>query len=531
MKTMKFLPTPIFNDFFNAKVNHKINTKGFLFSFLLLLLTNSVLAQLSRFAQLSTPIGIEVDGSGYVHVGHDNISSKLISKFSQYGQVRNRVSIGNFFSFGYDVRMARIPSSGQILGVFPNGDLVVMNPQNNRITMLGNLKRISISTSRMYDVNLGRYSNVAGNILPAASQTLYGDIAVYERGKKLYVFITAVTARFPFIVRLIFDNGNYQGAKVVTASSGADYTTPESPRGIAVNKYGKVMTSLPYKRTTSSPGYDAGVTFSYNFASKGRPSYLFNKAGLPINGMCTDKNGNFYVATSAVGSAISGGSSGAVVALNASLTKILWTARFGGAIVTTQDVAVNTNASRAYITVSNHNSVYQVDLTKLKSKSAAVVGESPIFELPAETVAEQDGKDKLPTSDKLSKAEIVEYDPAHDYALPQPAFPESWTDADATTPSIPEITTPMVPEVTPIELTVFPNPTTDWIQVKVQSNQPVDYELALFDANGRRVWNERFSVGDTPLNAQIDVRNFPSGTYFLQVVNEDMKQVKSIIKR
>lgn len=118
-------------------------------------------AQLSRFAQRSIPNGIEVDASGNVHLGHDAVYSKIIAKFSPGGRLLNQVAVGTFFSFGQDVRMARIPSTGGILGIFPNGDFVIMDPRTNRLSMLGNLKQLNIRTDRIYDVYTGRYSRIA----------------------------------------------------------------------------------------------------------------------------------------------------------------------------------------------------------------------------------------------------------------------------------------------------------------------------------------------------------------------------------
>jgi hypothetical protein len=74
-----------------------------------------------------------------------------------------------------------------------------------------------------------------------------------------------------------------------------------------------------------------------------------------------------------------------------------------------------------------------------------------------------------------------------------------------------------------ISLSVFPNPTTDNLTLKISdyNNQNLKYQL--FDMNGKVLNNGEVSSSQT----QINTTSLPSSTYFINVVNQENKQVQS----
>ena len=80
-----------------------------------------------------------------------------------------------------------------------------------------------------------------------------------------------------------------------------------------------------------------------------------------------------------------------------------------------------------------------------------------------------------------------------------------------------------------ISLTAFPNPTTDnlTMQISDYNNKKLSYQL--FDMQGKQLSNGQITEQQT----QINMNSFPTATYFINVVNQENKQVQSfkIIKK
>lgn len=477
----------------------------------LLACTEPLQAQLRQFARLSIPNGIGVDASNNVHVGSDHLSGKLITKFDRNGRARQQVRVGNFYSFGYDIRMDLIPSLRTFFGVFPNGDIAVMDPSNNNIRKIGNLKQMRVNTSGMYDVNLGRFRRVA-NVLPSASQTLYGDVAVHERGNNLYVYITGQTVHFPFVIRLRYYKYAFREAKVIVASSGADRNTSGIPAGIAVNKSGIVLTTMAYARTVSSPGIDAAVSFDYNFTSRrGKPQFILNRRGIVSTGMTADRYGNFYIMTGPRGTALLPQSSGPLVALSKNFDKILFYTQFSTG---EGDIAVNSNSSKAYFTNSRNGRVYEIDLNRaLPSVNRRSATESiPAVVLHQPTIESETSPTTL---DAVSTIEIENSDRNELVLLP-------------TTPAPPPFSSN---PVAPLAIKVFPNPAANYLQIN-SSELPMagDIYLQIIDGTGRIVLEQQYphSIG---LQERLDISNLPTGIYRIQVLSEETSVVKSFVKQ
>lgn len=79
-----------------------------------------------------------------------------------------------------------------------------------------------------------------------------------------------------------------------------------------------------------------------------------------------------------------------------------------------------------------------------------------------------------------------------------------------------------------ISIVVFPNPTKDFINLKVENNDTKGLYYVLFDLNGEKLLSGEFS----DLTEQINFSEYTSGTYFIKILQNN-KQVKSfqIIKK
>jgi hypothetical protein len=75
-----------------------------------------------------------------------------------------------------------------------------------------------------------------------------------------------------------------------------------------------------------------------------------------------------------------------------------------------------------------------------------------------------------------------------------------------------------------LELSVYPNPTTDYLTLKVEDNTELNYQL--YDLQGKVIENKKVSSTTTSIN----VENLPKAIYFLNVVknNQVVKTFKVI---
>ena len=80
-----------------------------------------------------------------------------------------------------------------------------------------------------------------------------------------------------------------------------------------------------------------------------------------------------------------------------------------------------------------------------------------------------------------------------------------------------------IPEAKDINLSVlvYPNPTTNYLQLKVKSEKLESLTYQLFDMNGRLLQNEKLTTKQT----QIDMSNYVSSTYFVKVLDKN-KEIK-----
>jgi len=72
---------------------------------------------------------------------------------------------------------------------------------------------------------------------------------------------------------------------------------------------------------------------------------------------------------------------------------------------------------------------------------------------------------------------------------------------------------------------LFPNPANNTLNVQVKSNLNTNMMLSIFDNTGRMVYSQ--SISNT--NQSIDIRQIPSGIYFVKMQNNSVQQVERLI--
>ncbi len=77
-----------------------------------------------------------------------------------------------------------------------------------------------------------------------------------------------------------------------------------------------------------------------------------------------------------------------------------------------------------------------------------------------------------------------------------------------------------------LSVSAYPNPTTDYLQLKVESEKLNDLSYQLFDMNGKLLQNQKLSGTET----QINMGNYVPSTYFVRVSsgNQSIKEFKII---
>ncbi len=90
---------------------------------------------------------------------------------------------------------------------------------------------------------------------------------------------------------------------------------------------------------------------------------------------------------------------------------------------------------------------------------------------------------------------------------------------------IPETT--IITEVTNKTLNVYPNPGKDLFTIDLQSDET--YDFTLFNSSGQPILHEKNQLNSSQL--QIDLSNFDSGIYFVEIDQRNIKQVAKIIKQ
>lgn len=74
-----------------------------------------------------------------------------------------------------------------------------------------------------------------------------------------------------------------------------------------------------------------------------------------------------------------------------------------------------------------------------------------------------------------------------------------------------------------ISLTVFPNPTTDKLTLKIEDYKDEKLSYQLYDMQGKLLKDDKINAEQT----QIEMKNFAKATYFINVVNQNEEKVET----
>ena len=85
-----------------------------------------------------------------------------------------------------------------------------------------------------------------------------------------------------------------------------------------------------------------------------------------------------------------------------------------------------------------------------------------------------------------------------------------------------------IEEAKGIKLSVYPNPTTDYLQLKVESEMLKDLYYQLYDMQGKLLQNKRLTGNET----RIDMSRYSPSIYFVKVIQNKKEVITfKIIKR
>jgi hypothetical protein len=81
---------------------------------------------------------------------------------------------------------------------------------------------------------------------------------------------------------------------------------------------------------------------------------------------------------------------------------------------------------------------------------------------------------------------------------------------------------------TPVEVTVYPNPASDYLNISFTEPPDTQVDLYLFDTNGKLFKNE--VIEPLSPDKQINFQDLPAGVYFLKLIKGKLSNVYKVIK-
>lgn len=352
-----------------------INTAILTVTLYFALVNNALAVDYTVFATAENPLGIAITANTNIVVSEDPVINNLpyqyyhgVNVYLPNGSQYDSIPQGGFYDVNGRSYLATWPGSNIVLALRADGLIQKLNTGKGVVSNWLDLRKISIDTRKIYDIAKSKYWDFGGMIAPKYSS--YGDISLLKRNNTLDILATGLSQSqaFPFIVRIRVNlKTNKYTAKVIAASSASTAGQTNGTRGISVNQYGLVATTLPYqfKHGSYYGIYDRLVGFSIDFPEKGKEKPSIKLGGRPFysKGLATDAIGRFYVATGPIGVFNAGKmDSGALAILKPKLTGLLKVKTLNTVYGDSRDVVVNAKRTAVYMTVMNWNSVVRIPL-------------------------------------------------------------------------------------------------------------------------------------------------------------------------
>jgi len=97
---------------------------------------------------------------------------------------------------------------------------------------------------------------------------------------------------------------------------------------------------------------------------------------------------------------------------------------------------------------------------------------------------------------------------------------------------IEEVTNLSMTNIAAVNFSVFPNPFIEILNVEINETTNSDLGIHIFDLTGKTILKEDFSVTtNTPFSKEINLKNIPTGSYVIEVVNGNRRSTQKIVKR
>lgn len=80
------------------------------------------------------------------------------------------------------------------------------------------------------------------------------------------------------------------------------------------------------------------------------------------------------------------------------------------------------------------------------------------------------------------------------------------------------------------DISVFPIPTNDFLNIKIENSFVEDFKLSIYDLTGRELYYQSY-LNSSSVIKPIDVSSFSSGIYYLKISSADKRFIKKIIRQ
>ncbi len=345
-------------------------------------------AQPSVLMPLSEPTGVATDAGGDLYAFSQVSISVLAQRLTPAAQPVWQKEMVDFSLFFADVRASVDPGSGILLVLYQQGPLVQFDPETGEyhaFTDLINLPEgASWDATRVFDMSIPEVRDLTSKITITSARM--GDLAARRDGDTLELWVTLRSGKTPYLARLraavTLEGGLLAlhppvDARILVTSTRAVSSNTTIPRGVAVSTAGTVVTSLPIAKVDGGHpdpalSRDALVCLRSDFEPRDFPSRtsiefesanrclelpckipvaMFNNAEFAAEGADVDADGNFFLSSGFLSTAIHPGSSGGggVVLLSLGLTQREGVA-VGDATFDARDLAVTRDGATAYLT-------------------------------------------------------------------------------------------------------------------------------------------------------------------------------------
>lgn len=77
---------------------------------------------------------------------------------------------------------------------------------------------------------------------------------------------------------------------------------------------------------------------------------------------------------------------------------------------------------------------------------------------------------------------------------------------------------------------IRPNPANGWIEFDVETVNPIDARVTIYNINGKAISSANFSIALTKNTYRIDIANLPAALYILQVVTNEGAMIRQFVK-